>query len=389
VLAIIAVLVSLTAAAVIRVMGLGPDAQTRSEISQLETALTAAKNELHPGTQLEFLPSVLVLREDCNYGTTPIELATIAFLKKAFGKRIPVSASDLVTAGVPFIDWNGNGSADQTLPTSAPFVLDGGQCLVFWLGGIPDNSATATMPRCGGFSTNPVNPADTANRKAPYFDFKPNRLQTGGPGVFYYYADPYSTSIPYSYFTSYPVSPFSIGSITNATSPAPPTPITISSVGHGLANGQMVRITGVLGNTAANGTWAITNVTATTFDLLGSTGNGAWTSGGTWSQVGYHVSPSDCNLNSSQNTATTLLDGTVPAGITTLASYNLSLFPYQASPTQWLNPTGFQIISAGRDGMFGNTSLGTWNPATGWGAGNAGADDISNFSRSVLGTSQN
>ena len=51
----------------------------------------------------------------------------------------------------------------------------------------------------------------------------------------------------------------------------------------GLSNGQLVTIAGVGGNTAANGSWTITNLTGTTFQLVGPQGNGAYTSGGAWS----------------------------------------------------------------------------------------------------------
>ena len=40
--------------------------------------------------------------------------------------------------------------------------------------------------------------------------------------------------------------------------------------------GQTVRVSGVLGNTAANGIWVVQAVTATTLTLAGSTGNGAF-----------------------------------------------------------------------------------------------------------------
>lgn len=63
------------------------------------------------------------------------------------------------------------------------------------------------------------------------------------------------------------------------------TPIVITSNAHGLANGDTVSISGVLGNTAANGNFAIANVTANTFELVGSAGNGAYTSGGTWTAL--------------------------------------------------------------------------------------------------------
>ena len=50
---------------------------------------------------------------------------------------------------------------------------------------------------------------------------------------------------------------------------------------HGYQNGQQVSVEGVLGNTAANGTFEIAVLSATKFYLLGATGNGAWTGGGT------------------------------------------------------------------------------------------------------------
>lgn len=57
-------------------------------------------------------------------------------------------------------------------------------------------------------------------------------------------------------------------------------PITITSVAHGFENGDEVVIAHVLGNTAANGRWIVANKTADTFELAGSTGNGAYVRGG-------------------------------------------------------------------------------------------------------------
>lgn len=59
------------------------------------------------------------------------------------------------------------------------------------------------------------------------------------------------------------------------------TPIVITtSAAHGLATGQIVGISGVLGNTAANGQFAITVTGANTFSLTSSVGNGVYSSGG-------------------------------------------------------------------------------------------------------------
>jgi hypothetical protein len=58
-------------------------------------------------------------------------------------------------------------------------------------------------------------------------------------------------------------------------------PIQITAANHGYVTGQTITISGVGGNTAANGTWTITVIDANTFSLNASTGNGAYTSSGT------------------------------------------------------------------------------------------------------------
>jgi hypothetical protein len=86
---------------------------------------------------------------------------------------------------------------------------------------------------------------------------------------------------------AYPTTKVS-GSITGASN-ASPIVITTSSTA-GLTTGDLVYITGVGGNTAANNSstnaaWTITVVDGTHFSLNNSTGNGTYTSGGTWTQV--------------------------------------------------------------------------------------------------------
>lgn len=59
------------------------------------------------------------------------------------------------------------------------------------------------------------------------------------------------------------------------------TPIVITTAGaHGLSTGAFATISGVQGNTNANGTWVITSTGADTFSLNGSTGNSGYISGG-------------------------------------------------------------------------------------------------------------
>ena len=67
-------------------------------------------------------------------------------------------------------------------------------------------------------------------------------------------------------------------SITGATNASP---IAITCTAHGYSTGDTVVITGVGGNTNANGTWEITVTGTNTFTLDGSAGNANFTSGGT------------------------------------------------------------------------------------------------------------
>ena len=77
--------------------------------------------------------------------------------------------------------------------------------------------------------------------------------------------------------------PGSFAAITGATG-AGVSPIVITTTSTtGLQTGQTVMISGVLGATAANGSWVITVLNSTTFQLNNSTGNATYTSGGTWS----------------------------------------------------------------------------------------------------------
>lgn len=70
------------------------------------------------------------------------------------------------------------------------------------------------------------------------------------------------------------------------------TPIVVTAT-NTFANGDLVTITGVGGNTGANGVWVIGSVSGSGFTLLGSVGNGVYTSGGTASRVSYKYSLSD------------------------------------------------------------------------------------------------
>jgi hypothetical protein len=73
--------------------------------------------------------------------------------------------------------------------------------------------------------------------------------------------------------------------ITNATNPKAPNPIVVTSANHNLNDGDRIIISGVEGNTAANGVFTIKKGDANNFSLVGSTGNAAYTGGGGWYNV--------------------------------------------------------------------------------------------------------
>ena len=91
---------------------------------------------------------------------------------------------------------------------------------------------------------------------------------------------------------------FETGSVTGATNASP---IVITSAAHGISTGQAITISGVGGNTNANGNYIATAIDTNTFSLNGTTGNSAYTGGGTWSTTGlYAVTLSGSVLNSLQ-----------------------------------------------------------------------------------------
>ncbi len=77
-----------------------------------------------------------------------------------------------------------------------------------------------------------------------------------------------------------------IGSALTVSAAANATPIRITTTTvHGLSSGHAVFISGVVGNTAANGYFDVTVINTTQFDLRNSVGNGAWVSGGSVQRV--------------------------------------------------------------------------------------------------------
>lgn len=142
--------------------------------------------------------------------------------------------------------------------------------------------------------------------------------------------------------------------ITNATNA---TPIVVSAT-NTFVNGQEVYITGVGGNTAANGTWVISSVSGSQFTLNNSIGNGAYTSGG---QAFGGMTTTSPNLSTK-----TAINGGAGAALTTLplvaadARSLGAIVVYKDTGSPFTSPliayidvaTGLPIIPSGGDISF-------------------------------------
>jgi hypothetical protein len=145
------------------------EARIRNEITQLHMAVSNFEGEYG------YLPSRITLND-------PSDTASTRLLARMFPRYDRTRT----------YKWNGQNSDRAT--------LEGHQCLVFFLGGIPTDT---DPPVCQGFSTNPADPTEFSSprdRKAPLFAFDSSRLKRG-PNGFLYYLDP-SHQAPYAYFRS-------------------------------------------------------------------------------------------------------------------------------------------------------------------------------------------
>jgi prepilin-type N-terminal cleavage/methylation domain-containing protein len=216
VIAILTILVSLITAAVMKFLVKGPETVTRQEIGQLDAAVATFHTEFKLGK--EYFPSQLVLCElATDYVlTNQVDRDSVAFLNRMFPAILKPDARPASptygkiiwqTVG---IDWNNNGVIDR-----GRLILEGDQCLVFFLGGIP--TAPGQTYGCLGFSylgSNPATPPLTQGeqRKGPYFEFKSAKLlqlrnnDNTNPGVnrYFSYQDGYGNpNGVYVYFSSY------------------------------------------------------------------------------------------------------------------------------------------------------------------------------------------
>ncbi len=176
VIAIIAVLISLIAAAVMKIYGKGPEVQCRNDISQLDLAIAAFKTD----TGVDYIPSAFVLANWYDL-TNPQHKASFTYLQRVFPKiKLATSAGNPLTINVP--GYSGPAR-----------LLDGNQTLVLFLGGVNGQGF--------GRGADPfAAAAPGANRYGPYFEFPAKRLRPGSNGL-PRFVDPWGT--PFIYYSRY------------------------------------------------------------------------------------------------------------------------------------------------------------------------------------------
>lgn len=201
VIAIIGVLVSLTSVGVMKILSRGQMVAARTEISQLEAAIAAAKQNFG---NVDGLPSIIeVYSSGPNFQaaanatnmmtglpSNPNTRNTFNFFTKVFGKNWYASTT---------IPWLGSSVSTASYQNS-PKTLLGMEALVFLLGGYADSSNGA--PNFVGFSSNPLNPMDVNNpkykTKGPFYEFKQKQIVSGTN----YFTMVNNSGGSYAYFSS-------------------------------------------------------------------------------------------------------------------------------------------------------------------------------------------
>jgi prepilin-type N-terminal cleavage/methylation domain-containing protein len=196
VIVVLAILVGLLLPVISGALRSAKNAATQAEISLIAQALASFKS-----TYGDYPPSRVILYENgyfpvgtgtnVNGDSHDITIGQLAqrsliSLRKFWPKVVfstsgqPSQISYNAQTGAGFwYDFNGNGKMD------GPYILQGDECLVFFLGGIPLQDPNTGAFGLTGFGKDPLNPFTnsvvgstmySANRQPPAFEFNAGRL---------------------------------------------------------------------------------------------------------------------------------------------------------------------------------------------------------------------
>lgn len=164
VILIVSVLMSLLLVGISSATLRAKETGNKHDITQLETALQAfyQKYNFYPPSRLNLYESNSDFPAAAS--ATQLDNDSMWYLLKIAPRLMDPSSPYMQApaAGTSdnrlFLDWNGNGVYDKPATPGTPaFTLEGDQCLAFFLGGIPTGLGTSA-PGTLGFCTNPFNP---------------------------------------------------------------------------------------------------------------------------------------------------------------------------------------------------------------------------------------
>jgi prepilin-type N-terminal cleavage/methylation domain-containing protein len=157
VIAIIAILAGLLMAGVMVFLRKGPEVQNRNDLLQLAQALQKFKSE-----RGQYPPSLIRLRANmADYSNPATRLDALddfssSYLRSVMWKSLPA---------VTNIPWAGS-----TPMPAGGIVLEGDQCLMFFLCGPPNQGGNAAAGFMGGFNNDAANPVGATATPIRYMD---------------------------------------------------------------------------------------------------------------------------------------------------------------------------------------------------------------------------
>jgi RNA polymerase sigma factor (sigma-70 family) len=149
----------------------GPGRRTRHEMSQLDAALQSFKVKygFYPPSRIRLREIYTEYNIPGNPSGTvdPLDVDSVYYLTKMFPRIVdtwagnPANGLEPATGVLPGMDWNLNGQIDK----GVNLVLEGDQCLVFFLGGLGIIDPNTDEPSLAGWSTDVSNPIKIAVAK--------------------------------------------------------------------------------------------------------------------------------------------------------------------------------------------------------------------------------
>ncbi len=253
----------------------------------LDVALPSAATATTASGIVAYVTTVAGLRTQVGTGTSTVSLGCYSVIGDGGGGAFDYDATDTTStddggtiivagtrrykrrkSGAPCIEWFGPSAANLGTAINAliqALPLTGGKVDLSGLAGAYTLATTVLVDR--PIEIVPSKAAKVTATVSPAFDIADANFRMVGN-------DRASRWTSSSNGTLFNLRGRSIAGATNAS------PIVVNCANHPYVTGDYVVMSGVLGNTAANGIFVVTVLSASAYSLNGSTGNGAYTSGG-------------------------------------------------------------------------------------------------------------